>query len=86
MITFSIDPGANAAYVLLDAQGDHEVVETITILSQVSLDLDADGKVLGIEILNVDAGGNEEGKPSAPGFDPFTAQVLHGASRTPKGE
>ena len=86
MITFSIDPGANAAYVLLDAQGDHEVVETITILSQVSLDLDADGKVLGIEILNVDAGSAGLPLLIAPGIDPFTAQVLHGASRTPKGE
>jgi len=86
MITFSVDPGANAAYVTLADFEKNEVVETITILSQINLDLDADGKVLGIEILNVEAGEVEEGKPSNPGFDPFTAQVLHGASHTPKGE
>jgi uncharacterized protein YuzE len=51
--TLTCDPDVKALYVQLT---DAEVVETVELAKGVYLDVDADGEVIGIEILNADAG------------------------------
>jgi len=49
-ITF--DKEADAAYIYLKEISSGEVTQTISINNSVNIDLDAEGKTLGIEILN----------------------------------
>jgi len=46
------DKEANAAYVYFKEIADGEVAETITLNDSINIDLDKNGKVLGIEILD----------------------------------
>ena len=46
------DKEADAAYIYFKEIGNGEVVETITLNDSVNVDLDKEGKVLGIEILD----------------------------------
>ncbi|MEK6888618.1 MAG: DUF2283 domain-containing protein [Nanoarchaeota archaeon] len=46
------DKEADAAYIYFKDIADGEVVETVSLNESVSIDLDKDGKVLGIEILD----------------------------------
>lgn len=46
------DKEADAAYVYFKEIGNGEVAETITLNDSVNVDLDREGKVLGIEILD----------------------------------
>lgn len=46
------DKEADAAYVYFKEIGNGEVAETISLNDSVNIDLDKDGKVLGIEILD----------------------------------
>lgn len=51
--TVTYDPDVNALYIqLIDA----EVLETVELAKGVYLDIDADGRAIGFEILNADAG------------------------------
>ncbi len=50
--TLTYDPEVNALYVQLV---EEEVAETVELAKGVYLDVDADGQVIGIEILNADA-------------------------------
>jgi uncharacterized protein YuzE len=52
MITTSYDPEADALYVRLSPKGT-KVAETREVESGVLLDIDAGGRVIGVEILNV---------------------------------
>lgn len=55
MMRIDYDKEANAAYIYLEEKiGDGEVSKTITLKTNVNVDLDASGKWLGIEILNAD--------------------------------
>lgn len=47
-----LDKEADAAYIYFKEIADGEVAETITLNDSVNIDLDKDGKVLGIEILD----------------------------------
>jgi uncharacterized protein YuzE len=50
--TVTYDPDVNALYIkLIDA----EVLETVELAKGVYLDIDADGRAIGFEILNADA-------------------------------
>ncbi len=46
------DKEADAAYIYFKEIGNGEVTETISLNDSVNVDLDKDGKVLGIEILD----------------------------------
>jgi len=46
------DKEADAAYIYFKEIGNGEVAETITLNDSVNVDLDKNGKVLGIEILD----------------------------------
>jgi len=46
------DKEADAAYIYFKEIGNGEVAETITLNDSVNVDLDKEGKVLGIEILD----------------------------------
>lgn len=46
------DKEADAAYIYFKEIGNGEVAETISLNDSVNIDLDKDGKVLGIEILD----------------------------------
>lgn len=52
MITLSIDPSVDAAYIALT---DEPVAETIELTPSVQVDLDASGTVVGIELLTIPA-------------------------------
>lgn len=51
---FEYDPEANAAYLQIN---EGEVADTREIADNLFVDLDADGQVLGVEILSLRAGG-----------------------------
>lgn len=46
------DKEANAAYIYLKEIGEGEVASTISLSDTVNIDLDKDGKTIGIEILD----------------------------------
>jgi uncharacterized protein YuzE len=46
------DKEANAAYIYLKEIGEGEVASTISLSDSVNVDLDKDGKTIGIEILD----------------------------------
>jgi len=52
MITTSYDPEADALYVRLSPKGT-KVAETREVEDGVLLDIDGDGRVIGVEILHV---------------------------------
>ena len=47
------DKEADAAYIYFKEIGNGEVAETVSLNDSINIDLDKDGKVLGIEILDV---------------------------------
>jgi len=51
-MNIEFDKEADAAYVYFKEIGNGEVAETITLNDSVNIDLDKNGKVLGIEILD----------------------------------
>ena len=46
------DKDVDVAYIYFKEIGEGEVVQTISLNDSVNIDLDSDGKTLGIEILN----------------------------------
>lgn len=48
---FSYDPRHNIAYFSL-REGNINVSKTITVSDEIAVDLDAEGKILGLELLN----------------------------------
>lgn len=55
------DKEADAAYIYFKEIGNGEVTETITLNDSVNIDLDKNGKIIGIEILDA-----SEHLPSSP--------------------
>jgi uncharacterized protein YuzE len=48
-------PDINVAYIRFREQTDAEPVETVTVSDEVNIDVSADGKLYGIELLNANA-------------------------------
>ena len=48
-------PDLNVAYIRFRERTDAEAVETVTVSDEVNIDVSADGKLYGIELLNANA-------------------------------
>lgn len=54
MIKVDYDKEVNVAYIYLNSISEGEVDKTISLNDSINIDLDSDGKILGIEVLNAE--------------------------------
>jgi uncharacterized protein YuzE len=52
VVKITLDKEADAAYIYFKDIADGEVAKTISLNDSINIDLDADGQILGLEILN----------------------------------
>lgn len=52
-LTFRYDPHASAVYIYVGGTGFRIASKTVSLADDVMVDLDQDGKVIGVEILGV---------------------------------